>query len=83
MKTTTRKQAVETVTALATARGYTVKPEWTALTIRLWSKHRKPRLLRGVTIWSTGWASDDTIDLSVKKCFRPTEANLRSVLGLK
>jgi len=62
--------------------GFVQTTDANCVTLVRWSAHKRPRLLAGVRVWDTGWAQDLTVDLSCSKHFRPTEANLRSLLGL-
>jgi hypothetical protein len=82
-------QLIAAITPRALAKGYVVSHSFNsdgspqATVIARWSKGARPRLLAGVRIEPTGWVSDITLDLSVAKSFRPTEAELRVLLRLE
>jgi hypothetical protein len=53
-----------------------------AAVLARFSKGKRPRLLAGVRIEPTGWATDLTVDLSVSRSFRADERTVRGLLGI-
>ena len=69
-------------------RGFTYVPSYNsdgtfqAAVLARFSKGKRSRLLAGVRIEPTGWATDLTVDLSASRSFRADERTVRGLLGI-